>query len=465
MTMKKIYILIALILVSTTSLFPKDFICNTEKPYVREMTIDSSNKDSLPSTLESNCFYKMDFTSDTEKSSLCKVDVYNERGKIARTDMIIANENNHFISKIYVPYGATKMTLSLKNDKTSDFEQFKSFELIPFTMDETPILSKDEKTDIVKITIDHTNLYAVPKTLEPSTIYLFDVNLEEFDYDKYTLVPRIQNADIYKNLMVRQKNGHFVGTILASENTISISLESANVALGKLDTLFYSKVENIDSINKNKTRLAIGKDLKKADLYRKNTPDKRLISFLESKNVRNICKTNPDEALDLCINKISELSSDDFEKVFLIHDAIWYLVSYDYSSYKKMDPLNQDYYSNLKRGVCVCEGFSKLFSQMCFLMNIPTCDVYGWAVLQNIGGQEAGGLHAWNIVMVENNWYTIDVTWDCSHFINGKRDDFYSTNNIFQKPKYFVKSHHPSSPEFQLLNKPLEFGYVENVVP
>ena len=209
---------------------------------------------------------------------------------------------------------------------------------------ETPVVSKDKKSGITKVTVDHTNLHSVPKTLEAGSVYLFDVYLE------------------------------------------------------------------------------------------------------------------------LCVNKIAELARDDFEKVFLIHDAIWYLVSYDNLSYKILDPTNQDYVSNLKRGVCVCEGFAKLFSQMCLLMDIPACDVYGWGVSQTDNGQEQGGLHAWNIVMVQNKWYTIDVTWDCSHFENGKRDDMYSTDYIFQKPKEFVKMHHPSSPEFQLLKKPLKFGSVENIV-
>ncbi len=344
--MKRVCMLTGMILVAC-SLFAKEFICNTDKPYVRTMTIDSSGKDSLPSTIEANCFYKMDFApfADGEKkSSLCKVDVFNERGKISRTEMIVADDSGHFVSKIYLPYESTKMTLSLKNDATSEFEEYKSFELVPLEMTETPVVLKDKKSGITKVTVDHTNLHSVPKTLETGSVYLFDVYLE------------------------------------------------------------------------------------------------------------------------LCVNKIAELARDDFEKVFLIHDAIWYLVSYDNLSYKILDPTNQDYVSNLKRGVCVCEGFAKLFSQMCLLMDIPACDVYGWGVSQTDNGQEQGGLHAWNIVMVQNKWYTIDVTWDCSHFENGKRDDMYSTVFIFQKPKEFVKMHHPSSPEFQLLKKPLKFGSVENIV-
>lgn len=460
--MKRVCMLTGMILLAC-SLFAKEFICNTDKPYVRTMTIDSSGKDSLPSTIEANCFYKMDFApfADGEKkSSLCKVDVFNERGKISRTEMIVADDNGHFVSKIYLPYESTKMTLSLKNDAASEFEEYKSFELVPLEMTETPVVSKDKKSGITKVTVDHTNLHSVPKTLETGSVYLFDVYLEEFDFDKYTLVPRIQGADVFKNEMVRQINGHYAGTVLASQNTLSISLESSVAAVARLDTLFFCKIEN----NGKNVQLAAGKDFRKADKYRRMAADERLISFLEGVNARQVCTRDPDAVLELCVKKITELAHDDFEKVFLIHDAIWYLVSYDNLSYKILDPTNQDYVSNLKRGVCVCEGFAKLFSQMCLLMDIPACDVYGWGVSQTDNGQEQGGLHAWNIVMVQNKWYTIDVTWDCSHFENGKRDDMYSTVYIFQKPKEFVKMHHPSSPEFQLLKKPLKFGSVENIV-
>lgn len=68
-------------------------------------------------------------TSSVVFSSLCKVDVYNERGKIGRTEMIVPDSSNHFVSKIYVPYGSTKMVIYFKNDKTSEFEVYKSFEL------------------------------------------------------------------------------------------------------------------------------------------------------------------------------------------------------------------------------------------------------------------------------------------------------------------------------------------------
>lgn len=462
--MKKIYTFTILILLTASSLFASDFISNTDKSYVRQMTIDAKNKDSLPSTIESNCFYKMDFApavAPGEKvSSLCKVDVYNERGKIGRTDLIAPDSNKHFSQKIYIPYGSTKMTLSLKNDKTSEFELFKSFDLIPLQQSETPVISKDEKSGITKITIDHTNLYAMPKTLESGGVYLFDVCLEEFEYDNYVLIPRVQNADVYKNEMVRQANGHYVGTVLASENTIAISLESSVTGLGKLDSLFYSKIEN----NGKKVCLAAGKDFKKAAKYRRTAPDSRLISYLESVDARAVCSQNPDAALELCINKIAELTQDEFETIYLINDAIWYLVSYDVEGLDTLDIKKQDYYSNLKRGVCVCEGFSKLFSQMCLLMDIPACDVYGWGVTQVVNGQEGGGSHAWNVVMVENKWYTIDVTWNCSHFRDGKRDDYYSNDWIFSKPQWFVKFHHPSCSEFQLLKKPKKLGYVENLL-
>ena len=87
-----------------------------------------------------------------------------------------------------------------------------------------------------------------------------------------------------------------------------------------------------------------------------------------------MCQTSPDDVLELCITKINSLAQNDFEKVKLIHDAIWYLT---------------------------------------------------------------------------------DVCWDCSHFKDGVRDDFYSTDYLFNKPVFFITSHFPMFKELQLLKPAL----------
>lgn len=114
-------------------------------------------------------------------------------------------------------------------------------------------------------------------------------------------------------------------------------------------------------------------------------------------------------------NKISDTMSD-YEKIKIIHDYIIDNVDYD-TSIKQNSP----YYA-LVEGRSACQGYATLLYKMATEVGIP-CRV--------ITGTAQGGLHAWNIVELDGEWYNIDATWD---------DPLGAFNASGVRYRYFLKS-------------------------
>lgn len=100
----------------------------------------------------------------------------------------------------------------------------------------------------------------------------------------------------------------------------------------------------------------------------------------------------------------------------MIHDFIAESVQYDYSAAEKSDtqentlPHAFDLYGAAVNKAAVCEGYSKYFQYLCYSVGINSTQIIG------ISG---GGNHMWNGVLLDKEWYHLDVTWDDSDSIIG----------------------------------------------
>jgi hypothetical protein len=83
-----------------------------------------------------------------------------------------------------------------------------------------------------------------------------------------------------------------------------------------------------------------------------------------------------------------------------IHDRICEMNSYNSNS-----SLNQSAYSALIGGSSVCAGYSRAFQAACIRAGIPC---------YYITGESLGQTHAWNVVNLNGNLYSVDLTWDDS---------------------------------------------------
>ena len=98
----------------------------------------------------------------------------------------------------------------------------------------------------------------------------------------------------------------------------------------------------------------------------------------------------------------------EIEKVKYAHDYLTHINDYELGC-----PYNQSGYSALVLNRTVCAGYSHAFQYLMMKNGIKAAYITG----------DAGGPHAWNTVMLDNETYGMDVTWDDPI---GSRPDEYS---------------------------------------
>ena len=140
------------------------------------------------------------------------------------------------------------------------------------------------------------------------------------------------------------------------------------------------------------------------------------------------------EAMDFCRARIAEIAemtcnmTCELEKALFFHDYICNLFSYD------SDHTSTDMYSFLTTGEGTCQGYAHTYAALLRQVGIDTA----FAASDTIS-------HIWNLVMIDGDWYHVDLTWDDSggeisrrHFLcsdavaeeRGHRD-WYSVTDIF----------------------------------
>lgn len=117
-------------------------------------------------------------------------------------------------------------------------------------------------------------------------------------------------------------------------------------------------------------------------------------------------------------------ASKDFEAIEKdIHDYIAANVKYD--TITAENAINDDtgasyrftIYSALCENIAVCEGYTKAFQYLCYLVGINSTTVSGVA-----NGDE----HIWNVVNINNTWYHTDVTWASTLYQDRISYDYYN---------------------------------------
>ncbi len=121
------------------------------------------------------------------------------------------------------------------------------------------------------------------------------------------------------------------------------------------------------------------------------------------------------KSVELAIAKIP-LEATEVLKEKMIHDFIANSVQYDYSVAEKLGTevniLSHafDLYGAAVNKTAVCEGYSKYFQYLCYSVGINATQIIGTS---------DGSNHMWNGVMIDKEWYQLDVTWDDSDSIIG----------------------------------------------
>lgn len=432
-----------------------------------------------------------------------------------RVEIGIANRTNATGNDVSVY--AVYNVISLEEFKSfiEDEERRREYQEIPTNE------AKEEIPAYEKIVIDHKYITKYPKSLKRGETYIFEIgpfdssycilNAANKDCFSWFPVERNKSKDFKINYQIPTDAEDFRIALSSTSTTFIESLVSFNL-VGKIEKS--SKIENgenldfcvLDRVNdryetnclyipdgtknvsiylsndyffsSNKVAniivddvncgnpLQAGKNIKRSDNYRTKEPDSELIDFLENRDARNLGKRSPDSLVDICVDYIERNSIDEYHKMKLVHDTLWYLTSYDWDSYNIGDYKPWDFRTVLSRGLCVCAGYSRTFVYFCEQMGIRAINILGTGLrgIERTPEEIENQNHAWTMVELSDGWYLFDLTWDCSNSNNGIRDDKYTCDNFFVKPEEFIKSHYPRNPEKQLLEQPFNSNKMVSLI-
>lgn len=130
--------------------------------------------------------------------------------------------------------------------------------------------------------------------------------------------------------------------------------------------------------------------------YKKTYIGKVIYKYDYTKEVIDSMSAEMNAKVNEIVSAASSESST-FNKIKVVHDKLILGASYLKTSYDQLP------YAVLVQNEGVCASYAKSFLLICKKLDIPCMYVCGKA-----GGQS----HAWNIVMIDGEWYEIDVTWD-----------------------------------------------------
>ena len=105
--------------------------------------------------------------------------------------------------------------------------------------------------------------------------------------------------------------------------------------------------------------------------------------------------------VDRVLNKLVEDTSDVKEFVKTIHDYIISISDYDVDKADKKitNYLSNTAYGPLLQGYAICSGYTDAMALFLHRYNIPNFKI----VSEN---------HIWNVVMIDGEWYHLDLTWN-----------------------------------------------------
>ena len=103
-----------------------------------------------------------------------------------------------------------------------------------------------------------------------------------------------------------------------------------------------------------------------------------------------------------------------YERELYAHDYLISVCDYDEEAVElhKDDAVRaneQNAYGALVEGRAVCEGYTRAFQLLCSRLEVPCWVIQGQA--EGFDG-EGNTNHIWNCVMLDGEWYQVDVTWD-----------------------------------------------------
>lgn len=137
-------------------------------------------------------------------------------------------------------------------------------------------------------------------------------------------------------------------------------------------------------------------------------------------------------AVNLALSSTGASAADPAASAVAIHDYVASIATYDYAAADIIATggdtsgieASQEAYGILVDGTAVCNGYAQAFQAIAQAAGLETVIVTG----QAWSGATTGG-HAWNRVLVDGAWLTVDATWDDAGDRQPVPDDFLLVSN------------------------------------
>lgn len=145
------------------------------------------------------------------------------------------------------------------------------------------------------------------------------------------------------------------------------------------------------------------------------------------------------ERVDEAVAAIGGVGMSDYEIVLAVNDYLCAAAYYPES--KPYAPVTHTAYGLLEQGVAVCEGYACATKLILNRFGI-LCDI-------EIGVCTNGEGHGWNLVMLEGQWYQLDVTWNdiiSGHDYTLVTDEYMRQSRSWDYANYPVTATEPYTP-------------------
>ncbi|MCL6603215.1 MAG: transglutaminase-like domain-containing protein [Paenibacillus sp.] len=213
-------------------------------------------------------------------------------------------------------------------------------------------------------------------------------------------------------LMITKDNSSYTYNLFSSNQSEVFPLQQGNGSY---------KVSVLENTTGNKYKVVYSDVV---DLSLSNTN----IVYLNS--VQNIKWNSSDKAIQKAQQLTQGITTDE-EKVKAIYNYIVKNVQYDY---KLAGSVSTDYIPNInntlsnKKGICY--DYSSLFAAMLRSVDIPTKLVMG-------NTSYVSEYHAWNEVLLNGKWVTIDTTVDAGLLKNKKTAELIKSSSKYTSAKFY----------------------------
>ena len=213
-------------------------------------------------------------------------------------------------------------------------------------------------------------------------------------------------------LMITKDSSSYTYNLFASNQTEDFPLQQGNGTY---------KVSVLENTTGNKYRVVYTKEV---DLSLSNTN----VVYLNS--VQNIKWNSSDKAI-LKAQQLTQGLTKDEDKVKAIYNYIVKNVQYDY---KLAGSVSTDYIPNIdstltnKKGICY--DYSSLFAAMLRSVDVPAKLVMG-------NTSYVSEYHAWNEVLLNGKWVTIDTTVDAGLIKNKQAVQLIKSSSKYSSAKFY----------------------------